>query len=182
MTCCYCWCLLQALRETLTPLVGQPISVTAIVDVMNHIGRCVVSGNVRRTAEIEIINSPPSFTTDPRDVRKLDGLQLRADDPDGDKLTYTLTGAPAGMTIDKDRGVLKYSGTEDEKGGQYELEAKVDDGVGGTATWRFGINVSAGSAAAKDASKDASKDDKDAATEAPDDGTPKKRERRRTAW
>jgi len=31
---------------------GKPISVTAIVDIMNMIGRCVVAGNVRRTAEI----------------------------------------------------------------------------------------------------------------------------------
>ena len=42
----------QAIRDTLEPLVGSPITVTAIVDLMNHIGRCVVSGNVRQTAEI----------------------------------------------------------------------------------------------------------------------------------
>ena len=32
--------------------VGSPISQTAIVDIMNLIGKCVVAGNVRRTAEI----------------------------------------------------------------------------------------------------------------------------------
>jgi len=32
--------------------VGQPISITSIVDIMNLIGKCVVAGNVRRTAEI----------------------------------------------------------------------------------------------------------------------------------
>jgi ribonucleoside-triphosphate reductase len=31
---------------------GAPISVTTIVDIMNLIGKCVVAGNVRRTAEI----------------------------------------------------------------------------------------------------------------------------------
>ena len=36
----------------LAPLAGSPITVTAIVDLMNLIGRCVVSGNVRQTAEI----------------------------------------------------------------------------------------------------------------------------------
>jgi len=36
----------------LRPLAGRPLSVTAIVDVMNLIGRCVVSGDVRQTAEI----------------------------------------------------------------------------------------------------------------------------------
>ncbi|KAI9480202.1 hypothetical protein LPJ78_001223 [Coemansia sp. RSA 989] len=40
------------IRNTLDKSVGQPISVTTIVDIMNLIGKCVVSGNVRRTAEI----------------------------------------------------------------------------------------------------------------------------------
>ena len=133
---------------------------------------------MRRTAEIEIANSPPSFTTDPRDVRKLDGLQLRAEDPDGDKLRYSLTGAPAGMTIDKDRGVIKYKGSTQEKGGQYQLEAKVDDGAGGTATWKFGIAVSAGS----DTKKKDAKDDGAPPAEEAEAGGDKKRERRRTAW
>ena len=31
---------------------GEPISITTIVDIMNLIGKCVVAGNVRRTAEI----------------------------------------------------------------------------------------------------------------------------------
>lgn len=38
--------------RVLTPLIGQSITVTAIVDLMNLIGKCVVAGNVRRTAEI----------------------------------------------------------------------------------------------------------------------------------
>ncbi len=32
--------------------IGKPITVTTIVDIMNLIGKCVVAGNVRRTAEI----------------------------------------------------------------------------------------------------------------------------------
>lgn len=42
----------QAIRNCLDPLHGKPITVTAIVDIMNLIGKCVVAGNVRRTAEI----------------------------------------------------------------------------------------------------------------------------------
>lgn len=44
--------LLESVRKLLDKRVGQPISVTDIVDIMNYIGRCVVAGNVRRTAEI----------------------------------------------------------------------------------------------------------------------------------
>lgn len=41
-----------ALREVLDRNAGRSITVTTIVDIMNLIGRCVVAGNVRRTAEI----------------------------------------------------------------------------------------------------------------------------------
>eukprot|EP01132_Coremiostelium_polycephalum_P000780 gene780-968_t len=42
----------NSIRETLDKEIGKPISVTSIVDLMNHIGKCVVSGNTRQTAEI----------------------------------------------------------------------------------------------------------------------------------
>jgi adenosylcobalamin-dependent ribonucleoside-triphosphate reductase len=41
-----------SLVDVLRKLPNQYITVTAIVDIMNLIGRCVVAGNVRRTAEI----------------------------------------------------------------------------------------------------------------------------------
>jgi ribonucleoside-triphosphate reductase len=42
----------ERIRDVLHELDGQAITVTAIVDIMNLIGACVVAGNVRRTAEI----------------------------------------------------------------------------------------------------------------------------------
>jgi adenosylcobalamin-dependent ribonucleoside-triphosphate reductase len=47
------------IRSILDGEIGQPISITAIVDIMNLIGKCVVAGNVRRTAEI-VFGSPYS--------------------------------------------------------------------------------------------------------------------------
>ena len=44
--------LVASIHEVLEPLIGEPITTTAIVDLFNLIGRCVVSGNVRRSAEI----------------------------------------------------------------------------------------------------------------------------------
>ncbi len=38
--------------DILRPLIGKTITSSAIVDIFNAIGRCVVSGNVRRSAEI----------------------------------------------------------------------------------------------------------------------------------
>ena len=42
----------EEIRKVLNTNVGEPITVTTIVDIMNLIGKCVVAGNVRRTAEI----------------------------------------------------------------------------------------------------------------------------------
>tara|TARA_B110001454_G_scaffold102206_1_gene96482 strand:- start:5222 stop:6775 length:1554 start_codon:yes stop_codon:yes gene_type:complete len=42
----------EEIRKVLEVNSGEPISVTTIVDIMNLIGKCVVAGNVRRTAEI----------------------------------------------------------------------------------------------------------------------------------
>lgn len=46
----------NSIRKLLDELVGQPITSVAIVDLFNFIGKCVVSGNVRRSAEIAIGN------------------------------------------------------------------------------------------------------------------------------
>jgi ribonucleotide reductase alpha subunit len=42
----------KQLEKVLDKEINQPISITSIVDIMNLIGKCVVSGNVRRSAEI----------------------------------------------------------------------------------------------------------------------------------
>jgi len=42
----------EEIRKVLNGNVGELITVTTIVDIMNLIGKCVVAGNVRRTAEI----------------------------------------------------------------------------------------------------------------------------------
>ncbi|KAH7470670.1 hypothetical protein KRP22_001330 [Phytophthora ramorum] len=42
----------EAIESILKPLAGKPLTARGIVDIMNQMGVCVVSGNVRRTAEI----------------------------------------------------------------------------------------------------------------------------------
>lgn len=42
----------KSIADVLEPGIGSPISVRNIVDVMNLIGKCVVAGNIRRTAQI----------------------------------------------------------------------------------------------------------------------------------
>jgi len=49
----------EEIRTVLDRNSGEPITTTTIVDVMNLIGKCVVAGNVRRTAEI-VFGDPDS--------------------------------------------------------------------------------------------------------------------------
>jgi len=49
----------EEIRQVLEGNTGQPITITTIVDIMNLIGKCVVAGNVRRTAEI-VFGDPTS--------------------------------------------------------------------------------------------------------------------------
>jgi len=49
----------EDIRKVLEKNSGEPITVTTIVDIMNLIGKCVVAGNVRRTAEI-VFGDPDS--------------------------------------------------------------------------------------------------------------------------
>jgi len=49
----------DAIRNCLDKNIGEPITITTIVDIMNLIGKCVVAGNVRRTAEI-VFGDPES--------------------------------------------------------------------------------------------------------------------------
>lgn len=54
--------LIEAVRTILDSLIDQPITTSAIVDLCNLVGRCVVAGNVRRSAEIAFGNpDDPEF-------------------------------------------------------------------------------------------------------------------------
>ncbi|MFX1379593.1 MAG: ATP cone domain-containing protein, partial [Promethearchaeota archaeon] len=46
--------MLEEIQKILHLRVGQKITSVDIVDIMNHIGKCVVAGNVRRSAEIAL--------------------------------------------------------------------------------------------------------------------------------
>lgn len=46
--------LVQDINKVLSALIGKKITVTAINDIFNLVGRCVVAGNVRRSAQISL--------------------------------------------------------------------------------------------------------------------------------
>ena len=66
-------------------------------------------------------------------------------DPDGDTLSYTATGLPAGLTINAATGVI--SGTIDNSasqvnGGNYTIQVTANDGRGGSVSSSFAWDIS----------------------------------------
>ncbi len=102
------------------------------------------------TAEITVtvadVNDTPVTSGSIGDQTNLDSQVISLpvagafSDPDGDTLSYTAIGLPAGLTIDPDTGVI--SGTIDRSasqvnGGVYSITVTADDGRGGTVSTSF---------------------------------------------
>jgi hypothetical protein len=66
--------------------------------------------------------------------------QVKASDPDGDTLTYSLKSAPDGMTIDPSKGLIRWNVPPDFKG-KFPYTVSVADGVGGVATQEYFFEI-----------------------------------------
>jgi hypothetical protein len=66
--------------------------------------------------------------------------QVKAADPDGDTLTYSLKSAPDGMTIDPSKGLIRWNVPPDFKG-KFPYTVSVADGVGGVATQEYFFEI-----------------------------------------
>ncbi len=102
------------------------------------------------TDPVTIGNADPRFKVAPADIKRIDGLRLEAEDPDGDEVTFRIEGAPPGVTLDP-RGVLHYQGAEEGAGGSYRLKIFAEDAHGGHARMELPLDISPGSKAAKPA-------------------------------
>jgi YVTN family beta-propeller protein len=102
--------------------------------------------NALQLAEVEVhgqpaTNRPPTVET-PAATTTGQGepanLTVRANDPDGDLLTYSAAGLPPGLSIAAGTGVI--SGTP-TAAGSYAVTVGVDDGRGGSAATQFSWTV-----------------------------------------
>jgi hypothetical protein len=118
-----------------TPKRGDKISVKATPYDGADQGKPVV-------LEREIANMPPLIVG--HTESKFDGAvysyQVKASDPDGDALVYSLAAAPIGMTIDSSTGLIKWPVPPEFKG-EAGAEIVVSDDHGGTARFNLKINL-----------------------------------------
>ncbi|HOW54313.1 MAG TPA: Ig domain-containing protein [Syntrophorhabdaceae bacterium] len=95
-----------------------------------------------RVLEFSIQNTPPHVSEDKQ--FKYDGksfsYQVKCTDPDGDTLTYELTEAPQGMSIDPKTGTINWQLTENDYG-QHNVKVKISDNKGGVAMHPFKIDL-----------------------------------------
>jgi RHS repeat-associated protein len=90
-------------------------------------------------------NRPPAITSVPpgaATVGRLYAYDLVGDDPDGDTLAWVLDAGPAGVSLDAERGTLRWTPTADQVGTR-TLVVRAADGRGGWATQTFGVVVRA---------------------------------------
>jgi hypothetical protein len=94
------------------------------------------------TLSREIINTPPAIEGQEQ-FQVTDNavtFHVRASDADGDPLIYSLKDAPAGMTIDRKTGWVRWV-TSPETVGKVPFTVVVSDGAGGESTARFTVTV-----------------------------------------
>ena len=90
----------------------------------------------------EIVNLPPVIIEDMKFSfdEKIYTFQVKATDPDGDSLTYSIKTPPANMTIDPLTGVVKWDVPPEFKGRVF-VSISVTDGRGGEATQGLTIEI-----------------------------------------
>jgi hypothetical protein len=94
------------------------------------------------TLSREVVNTPPAiegqelFQVSDNDVT----FHVRASDADGDPLMYSLKDAPAGMSIDRKTGRMRWV-TSPGTTGKVPFTVIVSDGAGGETTALFTVTV-----------------------------------------
>lgn len=87
-----------------------------------------------------VFNTKPVITSSVRDFKYESGFtyQIAAEDPDKDRLFYSLNSAPDGMTIDRETGIITWDIPSTFKGKAYVVASVIDE-AGGEARQIFNI-------------------------------------------
>jgi large repetitive protein len=124
------------------PTADQLGSQDVVIRVTNSEGHAVTQSF---TISVHAADTPPmisSLTPPPSQAAagQLYSYAVQASDVDGDLLTYSLTTAPTGMTINASTGLIQWTPTAGQVGTQ-SISLLVADGQGGTATESWQVAV-----------------------------------------
>lgn len=117
---------------------GDAITVIVTPDDQESFGKSVKSDPVI------ILNSPPLIISSPPASTKGKKYlyQLKANDPDGDPITFSLKTSPRGMKIDKDTGLIQWEIREEDRGNQtVEIEVSDEEGAKSIQKYIFSIDI-----------------------------------------
>jgi hypothetical protein len=92
-----------------------------------------------RTKYAVIANAPPRIISEPPEFIPTEGVytyQVQAEDPDGDPLTFSLSEAPEGMTIDAGTGLVSWPISPDGVG-THKVCIDIDDGNYGICSQHY---------------------------------------------
>lgn len=96
--------------------------------------------------EVKLRGLPPILDTLPGQIHSFDNVRMRAHDPDGGAIVWSLRGGPTGMSVEAG-GLLHYAGTEMEPGGAYHIVIAATDPDGDYANLELDITIAPGSKA-----------------------------------
>lgn len=95
------------------------------------------------TIDVRAVNLPPTIQSTPPVLANVDELYayaVRAIDPDGDSLTFSLAAKPDGMMIDARTGLVRWTPAAAAVG-QHTVRVVVEDGYGGIGSQTYTLNV-----------------------------------------
>ncbi len=128
---------------TWTPQLADLGQSAVVVGVTDALGAAAARTFVL-TVEQLAVNSAPQISSQPQGPALTDvayQYAVVADDPDGDVLSYALTSAPAGMTIDAQTGLLTWTPGAALAGSSVEVVVRVSDGRGAAVEQAFTLPV-----------------------------------------
>ena len=101
---------------------------------------------IRKSPPTTVLNSPPNFSMRTGSLPKLDGFVIKAEDPDGDILTFKLDNPPPGLSIDSKKGELAYQpdAAGAEEGGTFETKIIAEDDEGLQVIWPLTVTLTPG--------------------------------------
>lgn len=113
---------------------------TVIVTVTPNDGEA--SGKPKKSEGILIANSPPIIVSSPPTNVKGNTYtyQVKAEDPDGDPIIFTLKTGPKGMDLDRETGILHWEIQKGDKG-THPIEIEASDSEGAKSFQRYTLDI-----------------------------------------